>query len=155
MTTAERVKATADYFNLELSDYDKQRLESIWMQEPKVIVKQIEVKQPVIVYKSFDNKEVEKKTPNAAYMLTLLQNIAEMYGCNYVRCFNKDRETKVVRAKVYFCRKMRYDFPEITSVELADFLKQDHSTILFYWYESKVDVPIQRFYYKKRKKIAA
>lgn len=148
MTTAERVKATADYFNLELSEYDEKKLLDIWHQEP--IVKEIKVSNPLVIYKPLEEAK-SNKFPNREYLTEVLKSIAEIYGCDYLKCFEKNRETNVVRTKVHFCRKIKKDFPEITSVEIANFLNTDHTSVIYSWYGSKAIVSIEPFYHPKRK----
>lgn len=148
MTTAERVKATADYFNLDLSEYDKQRLESIWHQEPKIIVKE---KLKLVQPRNSNHTEIMAwNNPLNVDLLTLLKRVCSYYGISFKLCFKNNRKTRVVQAKVHFARLAKLDNNAITSVELAEFLQKDHSTILFYWYDSKADVPIQPFAPKSR-----
>jgi hypothetical protein len=37
---------------------------------------------------------------------------------------------------------MKMEFPEITCIELKDFFKCDHTTIIHYWNTCKVECPI-------------
>jgi hypothetical protein len=141
MTTADRIKATADYFNLELSEYDKQKLSSIWYQEPKIIIKE---KLKLVQPKEPNHTDILAwASPFNVDLLTLLKRVCAVYGISFKLCFKRNRKDKVVQAKVHFARLAKIDNRALTSVELADFLQCDHSTILYYWYDSKAEVGIK------------
>lgn len=148
MTTAERIKDTADYFGLTLSEYDKQKLESIWKVEPvikevekiKYVTKEVEK----IVYEAYPLKLLKQKRGDKYELFTNLKEICAEHSIHFSRCFIDDRRKKTVDAKVHFARFMKLKHDEIQDSDIADFLGCDRSTVMYYWYESARDAPLPK-----------
>lgn len=157
MTTTDRIKWFRDYFNVQMSEADFRKCEEMLKAESiETIVEKIIYREKVVYkkIKQVNIKEGIQKFHDGAYMLTLLQNICQQIGINYLTCFTKDRTATIVRAKVWFCRTMKFDFPDVTCIELAEFLKCDHTTVIHYWNTCKIDCPIMPFPVKRRKQQA-
>jgi len=152
MTIKDRLKDTCDYFGWDfpsLSNFDLEKLGKIWHVEPVIevvdkIIEKVIIKER-IVYKKIKEKDIKpipKHEYDEGYMINLLKGMCKDLGFNYMRCFTPDREQKIIKAKVWFSRKMKTDFPDITCIELKEFFKCDHTTIIHYWNTCKVDCPI-------------
>lgn len=139
MTTADRIKATADYFGLTLSKFDEEKLTKIWHVEPVVIEKKV-------------FKVIQKESPilKMAYFpakLITLQHkfefICGLYDADPVKCLQKNRAEKYIKAKAHFVRLVKTSGLKISERQLGYFLRyKDHSTVNWLLHHSTIDVPI-------------
>lgn len=146
------IKSIQDYFNLDLRECDKKRLEYILGQIPaqQVITKTVTEYKTVTVHVNipvidFDPLEEECKSAieidNAIDLIKA--KIAIMYGVPADRMFNgKCRKSEFVKARTHFIRYVRLRFPKISNVRLGEIIGSDHTVVHYYLYESKVDVSI-------------
>ena len=131
MTPKEALKEIKDYLQLDLSDYDKNKLLAILNENHKVVVKHIE--KPKLMY-------VQEKPLQLIHELSVT---CALYNVPIKSVIGKGKggDLEVVKAKVHFCRKVKINDKRVKSIQLAHILQKDHSTILHYWYKSKADVP--------------
>lgn len=113
----------------------EQKLEDLFerYRNENPIVKTKIVHQEKIVYKknyvnlSVDSVDLDKE----------LDKVLNIYNINRDDFMSKKRDAHLVRARVHFCRMMKAEHPSITCTEIARFINRDHSTVIYYYYESK------------------
>lgn len=134
----DRLKATCDYFGFEypeLSDFDIQKMESIWKVEPKTEIKEV----PVISFKLIeDNYE-------PLDLIQELQRACNLYNVKFSEAVGKpgkEGRTDITNARTYFARYVKLKNPKITTTQLKKILNKHHTSILHYWYSAKADVSI-------------
>ena len=146
MTLKDRLKDTCDYFGWDfpsLSNFDIQKLESIWKVEPVVEVKHIvkNVYKPMFVL------------TNPVDLLTELKTACETYGVTLEQVRSKSRKAEIICARVHFCRSVKSQNKRVKLIQLAALLnRRDHTDIHNYLFNSKANVPFEQFEPVKRRR---
>lgn len=129
MSTKEAIKEISDYLDIELSEYDRKRLDRILQ---KIVVKtEVVAKETVFI-------EVGNKISVSEINLNdYAERAIIKYGITPAMFYGADRHLNCVCARVHFVRSVIYACYNYPQLWLAHHLKKDHATIAHYLYHVK------------------